>query len=170
MSNIELTTGYSPGVIGRIAELHALYYSENWSFGKYFEAKVATELSSFISNYDDTKDCIFMLHKDGKIEGSISIDGTSGNTNIAHLRWFIMSDSLKGKGAGNHLMREAMKFCKNNGYKSVYLWTFQGLGSARHLYEKYGFSLSEENTGEKWGSIVVEQRFDAEIKRNCSFT
>lgn len=163
MSEFELTTGYSPGAIGRITELHALYYSENWGFGKYFETKVATELSHFISTYNEAKDCIFLLYKDGKIEGSISIDGTSENTNIAHLRWFIMSDKLKGKGAGNHLMRKAMRFCKNSGYKSVYLWTFEGLGSARHLYEKYGFRLTEESSGEQWGSKVTEQRFDAEI-------
>ena len=163
MSEYELTTGYSPGSIGRIAELHALYYFENWGFGKYFEAKVATELSVFISNYNEAADCIFLLNIDGKIEGSISIDGTTENTNIAHLRWFIISDKLKGKGAGNHLMREAMGFCYNRGYESVYLWTFEGLGSARHLYEKYGFSLTEESVGEQWGSIVTEQRFDAKI-------
>ena len=61
-------------------------------------------------------------------------------------------------------MRQAMMFCEQNGYDSVYLWTFQGLGSAKHLYEKYGFSLTEEKTGEQWGSIVTEQRFDAEIQ------
>jgi len=55
------------------------------------------------------------------------------------------------------------KFFETNGYDSVYLWTFQGLDSARHLYEKYGFSLSEERTGEQWGSIVTEQRFNMTI-------
>ncbi|MEA3417289.1 MAG: GNAT family N-acetyltransferase [Thermodesulfobacteriota bacterium] len=92
------------------------------------------------------------------------MDGSSENENIAHLRWFIISDKLRGKGAGNELMQKAMRFCKKNGYDSVYLWTFQGLGSVRHLYEKYGFSLSEERTGEQWGSIVTEQRFDRVIK------
>jgi len=165
MSDFDLDVGYIPGVIGRIAELHALYYSENWGFGKYFEAKVATEFSDFISNYNEAKDRIFSLSIDGKIEGSISIDGTSENGNIAHLRWFILSDELRGKGAGNYLMKQAMTFCKQNKFKSVYLWTFQGLDSARHLYEKYGFSLTEERTGEQWGSIVTEQRFDTEILR-----
>jgi len=161
MSDFELETGYIPGVIGRIADLHALYYSENWQFGKYFEAKVATELSEFMINYDEAKDRIFSLAVNGKIEGSISIDGTSESNNRAHLRWFIVSDELKGMGAGNFLMQQAMKFCVQNKYDNVYLWTFQGLGSARHLYEKYGFSLTEEKVGEQWGSVVTEQRFDA---------
>lgn len=112
MSDFEQVIGYIPGTIGRVAELHALYYSKNWGFGEYFEAKVATELSEFISSYDQEKDRIFSLLIDGKIEGSISIDGTSEDENIAHLRWFIVSDQLRGKGAGNYLMKQAMTFCK----------------------------------------------------------
>ena len=134
MNDFVLVNGYRPGIIGRVAELHALYYFKIWSFGEYFEAKVATELSEFISNYDQAKDRIFSLSVNGNIEGSISIDGTSENENIAHLRWFIVSDELRGKGAGNYLMRQAMMFCEKNRYDSVYLWTFHGLGSARHLY------------------------------------
>jgi len=66
-----------------------------------------------------------------------------------HVRWFIVSDKLRGKGAGNFLMQQAMDFCEQNKYSSVYLWTFQGLGSARHLYEKFGFTLTQEKTGKQ---------------------
>ena len=44
MSDVKLL-GYVPGAIGRITELHATYYHEHWGFGRYFESKVATELS-----------------------------------------------------------------------------------------------------------------------------
>ena len=164
MNEFELVTGYTPGVIGRVTELHALYYSENWNFGEYFEAKVATEISEFICNYRETNDRIFTLCVDGQTEGSIAIDGSSEITNTAHLRWFIVSDKLRGKGAGNVLMEQAMTFCKTCEYSNAYLWTFQGLGSARHIYEKHGFVLTEERSGEQWGSVVSEQRFDAEIQ------
>jgi hypothetical protein len=60
-------------------------------------------------------------------------------------------------------MTQAMEFCRNNKYDSVYLWTFKGLDSARHLYEKYGFSLTEESSGEQWGTLVTEQRFVAGV-------
>jgi GNAT superfamily N-acetyltransferase len=100
---------------------------------------------------------------DGNIEGAIIIDGTSENMNIAHLRWFITSDKLRGKGAGNYLMEKAVTFCKDAGYEKVYLWTFYGLLPARHLYEKFGFKLVEEHSGEQWGSTVTEQRFESEI-------
>jgi GNAT superfamily N-acetyltransferase len=163
MDEPKLLTGYAPGLIGRIAEMHAKYYSEHWNFGAYFEAKVATELAAFICDYNEEKDRIYSVSIDGVIEGSIAIDGTSETENVAHLRWFIVSDDLRGKGAGNLLMKKAMAFCRNCGYDSVYLWTFRGLSAARHLYEKYGFRLTEERSGKQWGTLVTEQRFDAKI-------
>lgn len=163
MSTIKLLQGYRAGMIGRIVELHAVYYSKHWDFGAFFEAKVATELSGFICNYNETQDRVFSLSVDGVIEGSISIDGSSESDNVAHLRWFIVSDKLKGQGAGNHLMEQALLHCKESSYDSVYLWTFQGLAAARHLYEKHGFSLTEEKSGEQWGTSVTEQRFDTAL-------
>lgn len=157
-------TGYLPGLIGRVAELHACYYSRDWNFGRYFEAKVATDLSLFIRNYDEAVDCIWSLTVNDRIEASIAIDGSSDRSRgESHLRWFIVSDSLRGKGAGNYLMDKAMSFCKRKAFKKTYLWTFKGLESARHIYEKHGFSLVNEFEGDQWGTIVVEQRFEAEL-------
>jgi len=150
-------------VIGRVSELHAKYYAMHWNFGHFFEGKVVTELANFIHNYNESKDCICSLSIEGNIEGSITIDGSSENRNIAHLRWFIISDKLRGKGAGNYLMEQAISFCKKVGFEKVYLWTFLGLASARHLYEKFGFKLVEEQPGEQWGTAVTEQRFELEL-------
>lgn len=160
MKDFKTIIGYAPGVIGRVAELHAAYYAHEWSFGHYFEGKVATELSGFINNYDGSRDCIWSIILENAIEGSITIDGSSAKENVAHLRWFIISEKLRGKGAGNFLLKQALSFCKDVKFESIYLWTFQGLLSARHLYEKYGFRLTEENSGTQWGKAVLEQRFE----------
>ena len=152
--------GYVPGIIGRVAELHALYYAENWNFSSFFEGKVAAELSQFIAGYDPDRDRIWSAVPDGPIEGSITINGSGEAEDTAHLRWFIISDRLRGQGAGNHLMQSALDFCREAGFSRVYLWTFKGLHAARHLYEKYGFRLTEEHSGDQWGTTVTEQRFD----------
>jgi GNAT superfamily N-acetyltransferase len=140
--------GYIPGLIGRVSDLHARYYSAHWNFGHFFEAKVARELSSFIADYDDLKDRIWSLSADDSIEGSITIDCSSEKDNIAYLRWFIISDMLRGKGGGNYLMEQAVSFSRDVRVDKIYLWTFEGLASARHLYEKFGFKLVEELNGE----------------------
>lgn len=158
MSEIAIA-GYVPGAIGRVAELHASYYSQAWEFGVYFEAKVASELAEFLRRFDPERDGFWTVIQGGRVEGSVAIDRTKATSEGAHLRWFIVADALRAQGAGNRLMQEAVGFCKQRGYARVFLWTFRGLEPARHLYEKFGFRLAEEVEGEQWGKRVLEQRF-----------
>ena len=154
---------YIPGAIGRIAELHAIYYSREWGFGKFFEAKVATELAEFVSRLDPSRDGLWTVSLENRVQGAIAIDGIKAETDGAHLRWFILSSVLTGQGFGNLLIDRAMTFCREKAYKKVYLWTFKGLNTARHLYEKHGFTLAEEFEGNQWGTTVIEQNFILEL-------
>jgi GNAT superfamily N-acetyltransferase len=158
--DIHIVSGYQPGAIGRITELHADYYHARWGFGLYFEAKVATELSEFLSRFDQNTDGIWLV-KDGKrIEGSIVIDACQASDKGAHLRWFIVSDALKEQGLGRQLINRAVRFCRSRMYRKIYLWTFEGLHAARHLYEDFGFRLVKQHRGNQWGVKVTEQRFE----------
>lgn len=153
-------TGYIPGAIGRVAELHGQYYATNWQFGAFFEARVATELSAFMTRYDPKRDCFWaVVAENGRLEGSITIDGINAHTQGAHLRWFIMSDALRGQGWGNRLMQEAIAFCRTKEYPTIFLDTFAGLDAARRLYDKANFSLTHEAVGKQWGTEVTEQTF-----------
>jgi len=162
MSEIAIA-GYLPGAIGRVAELHAGYYSRAWDFGLYFEARVAAELSEFLRRFDPARDGFWTVVRDGRVEGSIAIDAAKVETEGAHLRWFIVSDALRGSGLGKRLMQEAAGFCRRQGYRRVFLWTFQGLEAARHLYEGAGFRLVEQFEGEQWGKRVLEQRYELSL-------
>lgn len=160
MSEIKIAKGYLPGSIGRVAELHGVYYHAHWSFGLFFESKVAVELSEFFKRYNEARDGFWTVLVGSRVEGSIAIDGIHAESEGAHLRWFIMSDALRGKGAGNKLIKTAISFCQDKGYNKIYLWTFDGLSAARHLYEKSGFRLVEEYKGTQWGTEINEQRFE----------
>jgi GNAT superfamily N-acetyltransferase len=164
MSDVEIRHGYVPGAIGRVAEMHALYYSRHWGFGQYFEAKVAAGLCEFLDRLDETRDRFWAARVHDRVEGSLAIDGVKSETEGAHLRWFIMSAALRGTGLGNRLMREAIDFCVEAGHPRIYLWTFEGLDSARHLYGKFGFRLAEQFTGSQWGPPVQEQKFVLKIQ------
>ena len=162
MHDIELC-GYVPGAIGRVAELHAIYYHQHWNFGLFFEAKVATELSEFLSRFDQSRDGFWTACLNNRVEGSIAIDGIKAATDGAHLRWFILSEKTRGQGIGNRLTQKAVSFCEEKNFRRVYLWTFEGLDAARHLYEKYGFSLVEQCEGLQWGAKVIEQKFELNL-------
>jgi GNAT superfamily N-acetyltransferase len=160
VTEFRIEIGYIPGSIGRISELHSTYYHKHWGFGLYFEAKVATELSEFLNRYDKNRDGIWNATVNGRVEGSITIDGIHALNEGAHLRWFIISDALRGKGVGRQLINRSIDFCKSKGYKKIYLWTFEGLNAARHLYEDVGFRLIKEKSGIQWGTMVNEQYFE----------
>jgi len=164
MPGDEIVRGWVPGAIGRVAELHARYYHRHWKFGVVFEAKVATELSEFLGRYDERRDGFWTASVAGRIEGSITIDGLHAEDAGAHLRWFIMSDALRGRGVGKRLIGTALDFCRARRYARVYLWTFAGLAAARHLYEASGFRLVEQRAGTQWGTAVEEQRFELSLR------
>jgi GNAT superfamily N-acetyltransferase len=160
MSGVEIVKGYIPGAIGRVAELHGTYYHQHWGFGLFFEARVATELSAFLGRYDEERDGFWTVSSEGRVEGSITIDGIHAGGAGAHLRWFIVSDILRGRGTGNQLINVAIAFCRDRGYKRIFLNSFEGLHAAKHLYEKNGLKLVEQHRGVQWGAEVNEQRFE----------
>jgi len=161
MNEIELC-GYEPGAIGRITELQASYYAKHWGLGLYFEAKCATELSEFLSRFNPAQDGAWFAKVNGQIVGGIFIDGKDAQGEGARLRWFILDADYQGHGIGNRLVQEAISFCKRAGYKRVYLTTFSGLNTARHLYEKFGFRLHSEIDGAALTgtSSLTEQIFE----------
>jgi len=159
MRDVELS-GYIPGAIGRIAELHGTYYCKHWGFDLFFESKVAIDLSEFLRRLHEVHDAFWVASVGEKIVGAIAIDGANHNSKGAHLRWFIVAPENQGHGIGKTLLKEAIKFCRKKKFGRVYLWTFAGLDPARHLYERFGFKLCEEREGNQWGRTVTEQRFE----------
>jgi len=115
-------------------------------------------LPSFLSRFDQQRDFIELVLYQGRVAGGIAIDHRDGS--VAQLRWFILTDELRGAGAGKKLINDAMQFVKLQGFKQVYLTTFEGLDGARYLYEQHGFTLTEQRLAATWGKQVNEQRFD----------
>lgn len=153
-------SGYRPGAIGRIVELHGAYYSRHWNFGLQFETGIAAGLAEFFNRFDPAHDGFWLAMDGDKIAGSITIDGSRRETEGAKVRWFIADESYAGAGMGNRLMTEAMDFCRSKGFNRVYLHTIAGLHAARHLYDKFGFKLVEEHPSETFGAPAVEQLFE----------
>ncbi|PWI80286.1 MarR family transcriptional regulator [Enterobacter sp. CGMCC 5087] len=154
-----IVQGYIPGMIGRIAEMHGSYYVREHHFGRFFEAKVATGVAEFSDRLDKPCNQIWLAVMDGRIVGSVAIDGEDLAPGEAHLRWFILDDGCRGHGVGKKLLTEAMRFCDSVGFSAVHLWTFNKLTAARRLYESFGFTLAKEWEGDQWGTLITEQQF-----------
>jgi len=155
----EIVEGYAPGLIGRAVAMHAAYYSRAAGFGAPFEATVAGGMAVFVPRLGRDGNAIWSARSGGAIVGTIAIDGEDLEPGVAHLRWFIVADGLRGAGIGRALMDAAMEFVDGHGFAETRLWTFSGLDAARVLYERAGFRLVEEKPGRQWGERVREQQF-----------
>jgi len=151
--------GYRPGALGRICELQSAYYGREWGFGVAFESVVAGDMARFFARYDPDRGFFLTALAGDSIEGGITIVGPDPDS-WAQLRWFVVSDGVRGTGVGRELMARAMAFVEDKGYGRVYLTTIDGLEAARKLYERAGFKLASSETGTTWGPPVTEQRFE----------
>jgi DNA-binding MarR family transcriptional regulator/ribosomal protein S18 acetylase RimI-like enzyme len=157
-SGITIEEQLRPGDIGQVVALHAREYQQISGFGVEFEALVARDLADFVAlDHPDSRIWIARAPH-GTVLGSIAID-LSGGLDDAHLRWFLLSSEARGTGLGGRLLNTAVAYADSRGVRTTVLWTFQGLDTARAMYEKHGFVLTLEQPGNRWGSTVVEQQF-----------
>lgn len=134
-------------------KLYADMYRFNGSVEKYFVRGMA-------DLWDDPNgNNLWVAEKDGKIVGCIAIIGRG--LGEAQLRWFGVGKEAQGHGLGTKLVGTAMEFCKKKGYKHVNLWTIDILEPARHIYGKFGFSMTETKPNTEWADYpLLEEKWE----------
>lgn len=155
----EIVEGYQTGMIGDIAALHARTHAPIIGYGPAFESVVSQAMAEFMPRVGKPQNNSWSVVENGRTLASITIDGEDLDGNIAHLRWFILSAELRGKGLGKALLLKALAHCDSLGFDEIHLWTLKGLDAARMLYERNGFFLADEYDGDQWGKKVTEQKF-----------
>lgn len=151
---------FKPGDIGFVAHLHGRLYDKTYNFGPLFEYYVMKGLTEFMVNTEGGD--LWVAEVNGEIVGSIAI--THSSDSVAQLRWFVLDEHYQGMGIGKKLMETALDFCKQQNYQHVFLWTVSILNTARYLYQKYNFTLTEEKPNKEWTeSQLMEQRWDLDL-------
>jgi len=154
-----LRTDLRPGDLGWIVHRHGVLYGREYGFDPTFEAYVAGPLAEFARDAT-SRDRIWIAERerDGTFAGCIAIVAAAARQ--AQLRWYLVEPEARGAGLGRMLLREAIAFSDQVGYRSLFLWTVHALATAAHLYESEGFRKVEERPGHLWGVDVVEERYE----------
>ena len=139
---IVLRSGYEPGVIGRIGELHGRYYAAAWGSGAAFEIQVLRALCAFVEQCDPRTHVLLTAHAGDVLIGSAAVLRLP-DTRRAQLRWVIVDPAWQGHGAGRALLRAALDWCRERGVRICFLWTVEGLPTSRAMYERAGFRVVE---------------------------
>jgi ribosomal protein S18 acetylase RimI-like enzyme len=159
--NIEIRHNLAPGDVGYLIHMHGWIYEKECGYNYQFEGYVCKTFYDFLENYDTEKDRIWLAQTNREILGSIAIVGHS-NTR-AQLRWFIIHPDFRGIGLGSKLVNEALKYCKDKGYKHVFLETTSDQKTAIGMYIKRGFKKSVEHKNNIWSRELIEQTYELHL-------
>ncbi|MBR4073847.1 MAG: GNAT family N-acetyltransferase, partial [Firmicutes bacterium] len=103
-----------------ISRHKTLYYAERHLSGT-FSSYVDEIVYRFVEQFDPKTDCLKILECNGVPAGSIAIARADDDT--AQLRFFMLEPEMRQRGYGNRLMNMALDFCRQKGYKKVFLLT-----------------------------------------------
>ncbi|MFF2732636.1 GNAT family N-acetyltransferase [Streptomyces sp. NPDC058008] len=144
-----------PGDLGWVAMKHGELYASELGFGTGFEAFVARVVADHHDEQGGGPQAAWIAEVDGVRAGSVFCVRADERT--AKLRLLIVDPAARGLGLGSLLVREALRFATDAGYKVMTLWTIDKLGPARHIYEKLGFELAACAPHTDYGSGLVDE-------------
>lgn len=147
--------------IDYVISRHRILYAEEYGLTSAFSDYVDKGVHHFAQQYDATCECMLVAELKKKPVGSIAI--VKSNDSTAQLRYFLIEPKMRGRGLGHRLVKMALDFCREKGYKHVFLETIDSLKPARHIYKSHGFSLTSSHKNSTWGESILEERWDLDL-------
>jgi GNAT superfamily N-acetyltransferase len=156
-AEISIHNDFVPGDLGQLIRIHGIQNFQDYGFNELHEAYCARIAADFILDQSKGRSRVWLAKQEGKVVGSIFV--VERPDNEAQLRLLFVDLSVRGVGLGRWLVEESIRYCRFAEFRSVYLWTVEGLDRAISVYKSVGFVRVSEKCIEDWGQSNVEVRF-----------
>jgi GNAT superfamily N-acetyltransferase len=153
-----LRSDLRPGDLGRVLHLHGVVYAQEMGLDVTFEGYVAGTLAHYAEPTDPARERLWLAEAGTRLAASVAI--IKNTEEVGQLRWLLVDPAFRGQGVGARLVREAVSFAREAGYKMVFLETLKELPVAAALYRAAGFELVHEEARRLWGREVTDQRYE----------
>ncbi|ATW52583.1 bifunctional helix-turn-helix transcriptional regulator/GNAT family N-acetyltransferase [Streptomyces peucetius] len=156
--------GCGPGDLGWIVQRHGALYAAEYGWDAGFEGLVARIVADFAQDHDPHLERVWIAELDGRPVGSVMCvrDGTPAT---ARLRLLLVEPEARGHGLGDRLVRAAVDFAREAGYRDMVLWTNDVLAGARRIYQRAGFTLVAEKPHRSYGADLIGQDWRLELRK-----
>ncbi len=149
-NNVTIVSGYRPGMIGRIAQMHGEYYARHHGFGHFSKVRSPAGWRSFLP--DLTPSAITSGWPCWRATSSAPWPSMVKIWAITKRIYAgLFSTTAVGAAALADACWPRRWLLRPSRFSAVQLWTFSGLHAARALYESFGFTLHKEWQGDQWG-------------------
>lgn len=149
---------HEPGDMGWVTYRHGVLYTQEYGWDEHFEALVAQIVADFINNYKPAKERCWIAEMNGEIVGSVFV--VQSSETIAKLRLLLVEPKARGLGLGTRLVEECIRFARRSGYQKIVLWTNSVLVEARHIYQKLGFTLVDQEEHHSFSYDLIGETWE----------
>jgi GNAT superfamily N-acetyltransferase len=161
-SRVIIRRADQPGDLGWVVMAHGETYDQQFGWNTEFEALVAHIVADYATDQDPEREAAWIAELDGNRVGCIFLVAGDKPT-VSKLRILLVTPAARGLGLGSQLVQECLRYARDAGYSTVTLWTNDVLVAARKIYERFGFTLTEEEPHRSFGHSLVGQNWALDL-------
>jgi DNA-binding MarR family transcriptional regulator/GNAT superfamily N-acetyltransferase len=147
-----------PGDLGWVVQRHGALVAPDNGWDARYEAHVADVVARFVRDHDATRECCWIVERDGEPVGCVFL--VQESPTAGRLRLLFVDPKARKVGIASRLVNECVRFARRAGYRMITISASGAPPGSRHLGDRLGFRLVGESWQENFGQRWVEQAWE----------